>query len=655
MELPTGVRLRETDFAAQDTRELTVSFSSIQDTKEQVKQSTDIVELVGKYARLRRQGRNYVAICPWHDDTRPSLQVNPERQSFKCWVCDIGGDVFSFIMKMEGVEFREALELLADRAGIEIKPLSPPPGMPGVQTAPEGAPAAPNRRTMLQAAAWAEQKYHECLLNSPEAEPARKYLRERGISDESIRKFHVGYSPNRGDWLLGVAREAKANTSVLEAIGILVKRESGGNPFDRFYGRLLFSIRDTQDRPIALGGRVLPSSGSTSPAKYINSPETMLFRKSKTLYGLDLARVALRKNRTVLVTEGYTDCIVAHQYGFDNTVAVLGTALGEQHIRTLSPFADRIVLVLDGDEAGQRRANEVLELFVARQVDLQIVTLPEGADPADFLHEHGAEAFGDLIGTRAVDALEHAFLAKTRGVDLDKDTHAASEALEELVAIVARAPRLRADTSRDDRLREEKVLGRLAFEFRVPEQDVRDRLTALRRRAAQRPAPISVERLPADVADATQEPRGEIDPWQRELLEILVRHPQCLAATRAAIPVEQLTSEPCRLIYQACCRLSDSGVEPGFDRLMLELDDARLKSLLVELDEHGSAKGTKAPEALLQELIESFQARESLRRLPAETGALRQGQLDVSQQADLLADMVRKARGRHGISDPTDG
>ena len=205
-----------------------------------------------------------------------------------------------------------------------------------------------------------------------------------------------------------------------------------------------------------MGGRVLPDVRTITPAKYVNSPETLLFTKSKLLYGLDLARQPIRKTGAALVMEGYTDVIVAHQYGFDNAVAVLGTALGAEHIKILRHYTDRIILVLDGDEAGQRRANEVLELFVAAQVDLRILTLPEGLDPCDFLHQKGAEAFSQLLANSAVDALEHAFSSVTRGVDVDRDVHGASRALERLVSIVAKAPRLRSDTTGEDRFREEK-------------------------------------------------------------------------------------------------------------------------------------------------------------------------------------------------------
>jgi len=615
-----------------------VSFSSSLDAKELVRQAIDIVDLVGKYVQLRRQGRNYVGLCPWHDDTRPSLQVNPERQSFKCWVCDIGGDVFSFVMKMDGVTFPEALAMLADQAGIPLKP---------AKEGPRGASGgASDKRYLYQVMAWAEKQFHECLLHDPEAEPARKYLRERAISSASVSRFRLGFAPNRWDWIQRRAAKEGFDLKALEAVGLVVAAPEGGNPYDRFRGRVLFPIRDVQGRPVGLGGRVLPESGSTSPAKYINSPETPLFAKSNLLYGLDVARDPIRKSRTAVVMEGYTDCIMAHQNGFDNAVAVLGTALGSRHVQILKRFADRILLVLDGDEAGQRRTNEVLELFVAENVDLQIVTLPDNLDPCDFLRARGADAFREQLMTAAVDALEHAFRAATRGIDIVRDVHAGSEALERLLGIVAKAPRLRLDTTRDDRFREEKILQRLAASFRVGERDVRERLTAIRRAGERRTGSIRSREAGAEAAPPS--PAATADPWERGLLELLMRHPECLAGARAVVGAEQIASAGCRSIYAACCRIADAGIVPTFERLMLEFDDPAVKSLLVELDETGAARKIADPQALLEELIKSFERSKALKRYPGTAGLLREGRLDESQELDLLRSIVQQERIRHG-------
>jgi len=632
-------------------KEPTVSGGFSLDTKEQVRQAIDIVDLVGSYVPLRRQGRGYVALCPWHDDTRPSLQVNPERQSFKCWVCDIGGDVFSFVMKMENVEFREALEMLAERAGIELAPRrrestgsGPPPDSPEAK--------ARDKKTLYRAMAWAEGQYHRALVNSPEAEPARQYLKERGLSSKSIERFHLGFAPAGADWILRQAEGGTSPRQVLEAIGVLVSR-GDGTQYDRFRGRLLFSIRDAQGRPVGFGGRVLPEVDCATPAaKYVNSPETLLFTKSRLLYGLDAAKEAIRhdKDRAVLVMEGYTDVIMAHQHGFENAVAVLGTALGPQHVQILKRFADRVVLVLDGDEAGQKRAAEVLELFVAQEVDLHILTLPEASDPCEFLQERGADAFRDLLHGEAVDALEHALRTVTQGVDLAGDVHGASQALDRMVALLAKAPR----PTGQNRFREEKILSRLATSFGVGEADIRARLTQLRRR----------EHKPVHASRAESSPREPVArleelhqraPSQCELVELIVAFPQLLAEARQVFTAQQMTEPPLRRIYETSCRLADEGELPNFDRLMLEFDQAGIKSLLVELEASPRVEDITDPVSLLKELIEQHKRIESRKRHPSQLAALKNQGLDESQKQELLRSVMEELRARHGISGPTDG
>ncbi len=262
-----------------------MSSSALFDTKERVRQAIDIVELVGSYLQLRREGRNYKALCPWHDDTRPSLHINPERQSFKCWVCNVGGDIFSFTMKMENVEFPEALAMLAERAGIQLKPQRS--GGPGGKD--------DEKRTLYQAMAWATEQFHQCLISTPEAEPARRYLAERKISTESIHRYRLGFAPDRWDWLLKQALTTEISAKTLETVGLIVPKQDGPGHYDRFRGRVLFPIHDLQGRPVAVGGRILPQLATDNAAKYVNSPETPLFSKSSMLYA---ARFRSRRRRS---------------------------------------------------------------------------------------------------------------------------------------------------------------------------------------------------------------------------------------------------------------------------------------------------------------------------------------------------------------------
>ena len=236
-----------------------MSFGATHDAKEQVRQAIDIVELVGSYLPLRRQGRLYVGICPWHDDSRPSLQVNPERQSWKCWVCNLGGDVFSFIMQREGVEFREALTILADRAGLTL-PSSRPQSR---ETA--GGPL--EKQTLYEVVAWAERQFRDCLNSSPAGDLAGRYFDERGINRESRAAFHLGFSPNQWQWLLDRARSTSFPPAALEAAGLVGKSTKSDRYYDRFKGRAIFPIRDTQGRPIGFGGRTIPELDDSHAAE----------------------------------------------------------------------------------------------------------------------------------------------------------------------------------------------------------------------------------------------------------------------------------------------------------------------------------------------------------------------------------------------------
>lgn len=626
-----------------------MSSSALFDTKERVRQAIDIVELVGSYLQLRREGRNYKALCPWHDDTRPSLQVNPERQSFKCWVCNVGGDIFSFMMKMENVEFPEALALLAERAGIQLKPQRS--GTAGKDD---------EKRTLYQAMAWAGEQFHRCLTDAPEAEPARRYLADRKITTESIRRYRLGFAPDRWDWLLKQALATEISPKALEAVGLIVRKQDGSGHYDRFRARVLFPIHDLQGRPVAVGGRILPQLANDNAAKYVNSPETLLFSKSSMLYALDSARDVIGRSRTAVVMEGYTDTIVARQFGFENTVAVLGTALGERHIRLLRRFADSITLVLDGDEAGQRRANEILGLFVAEQADLRIVTLPDGLDPADFLLQRGSDAFRELL-EGAVDALEHKLNVMSSKLGSRPAMHQINQALEEMLTTLARAPRLQSSTTAQTRLREHQVLARLSRQFGVAEEELRLRLRDLRDRTSSSRTTQN-EQIGSSMAAAA--PIAQLPVWERELLEIMLLEPEGVAAAAEVIAPEKLESRLGRIIFTRCCQLNHEGITPDFDRLLLEFDEQEIKTLLVDLDEQGRAKTynkqgnikpSAEPAARLRDLLATLHRGEQERQLDQQSRRLREQKLGADEELALLNQMIEHERTRQGISSPMEG
>lgn len=393
------------------------------DGKSLVLEAVDLVRLVGETVQLKRAGRRFVGLCPFHNEKTPSFGVDPQKQAFFCFGCKKGGNAIDFVIERDRVGFKDALEVLAEWAGVELPKLNRPPEQ------------ADKRKRLLDAHSEVAALYHR-LLKGSEGKAALAYLRKRGFSDETIDRFGIGFAPAGWENLAGHGLLRKFPAPLMEEGGLLKRRERGDGFYDTFRDRVIFPIRDEQGRPIAFGGRVLP--GGDSPAKYLNSPETPLFSKSRVLFGLDLAKKRIVETRTAVVFEGYADAAMAHQFGVTHGVAVLGTALTPDHAQTLRRFADRIVLLFDADAAGGMATQRSVELFLRESVEIQVAQLPEGKDPDEFLQAHGVAAFNEVIA-RAEDALSFAWRAMQKQFDADQGVTAAQNALGRFLDTVARA------------------------------------------------------------------------------------------------------------------------------------------------------------------------------------------------------------------------
>ncbi len=364
---------------------------------EEIKERLDIVEIISSYIPLKRAGRHYKGLCPFHTEKTPSFVVFPESGTWHCFgACGTGGDIFTFVMRRENLDFREALELLARRAGVELAPPQP-----------RDLEAEQQRERLRAVCAAATAYYHHLLLNHPQAELARGYLTQRGINEETIRAFQLGYALD--DWEAGqryLLDQGYALADIMEA-GLIVERQSGSGYYDRFRGRLIIPICDAQGRVIAFGARSLDGN----PPKYLNSPQTLIFDKSQTLFGLDKARQAVRAANRVVIVEGYMDVITAHQYGYANVVASMGTALTEAQLRQLKRYTSNFTLALDPDAAGRQatlrgleQARQALDRDVVPiptpggliryerrlEAELRILSLPGGQDPDEAIRSDPA-------------------------------------------------------------------------------------------------------------------------------------------------------------------------------------------------------------------------------------------------------------------------
>jgi len=589
-----------------------------------IKHAVDIVALVGEYLPVHRSGSKYKALCPFHDDHNPSMELNPDRQSFKCWSCGAGGDIFDFVKDYERVDFSEALRMLADRAGVVLNEAAAPeaPGLSKVE--------------LLRVTAWAEAAYGEALARSPEA---LAYLEGRGIAPGSAAAFRLGYAPESRDWLTARARRDGIAAAALERVGLIVRSETNPIPHERFRGRLIFPIHDPGGRTLGFGGRVLPAIERTLAesgrrvAKYLNSPETPLFQKRRILYGADLARPAARSEGWVAVVEGYTDVIAAHQVGLANVVGTLGTALGDDHVTALRRLADRAILVFDGDEAGQKAADRSLELFLGHEVDVRVLTLPEHLDPCDFLLNNGADAFRGRVD-RAVDPLSFAIDRASGRFDLDSP-EGSRQAAEWVLAVLARVPTGRGGAGLD--LKVAKALDTLSRKLSVPVSNLKKRLSELRRPARSVAAP-AVEPLDGPSADgAAPTPKtppappiraADLNPIDRELVQIVLNEPAVVGRLITRVTVASLGDAPLRAILQACYDLHGEGPTPTFDRVTSRLDDPRLRALaaglLLPIEPAPLTEGThQAPaEVRLAGVLARFEDRERRARLKDVRAAL---------------------------------
>ncbi|XCN73225.1 MAG: DNA primase [Candidatus Electrothrix aestuarii] len=362
-----------------------------EEVKNRVREAADIVQVIGEHVRLKKTGTGFTGLCPFHGEKTSSFSVNPQRQFFHCFGCHESGDVFSFMMKYHHMTFPEALKDLARRYQIDL---------PEANLSESQRERIRQREQLYRVNQEALHVFHKTLVSSELAQAARKYLHERGVPQDAVEKYQLGYapSPERAGWQFLISRLQKKNFPVsdIEQAGLAVHKAQG-RYYDRFRDRVLFPIYDLSGRAVAFGGRIL---GEGKP-KYMNSPESMVFTKSNLLFGLYQHRQAIRTSRRAIVVEGNFDLLLLAIHGIDNVVAPLGTALTQEHIKSLRRYCDEVVLFFDGDSAGLRAARRTIPFFLSEQVEGRVALLPQGHDPDTLIREKGAAAVQNLIENAA--------------------------------------------------------------------------------------------------------------------------------------------------------------------------------------------------------------------------------------------------------------
>lgn len=593
---------------------------------DEIRGRVDLVELIGAAVPLKRAGERWKGLCPFHQEKTPSFTVNPKLGIFHCFGCHAGGDAFEFLKRHDRLDFPEAVRALAERTGVVLPTREGPRSEPGV------------RESLLGLLDWAARRYEAWLWERADAERARRYLTERGITTDTARTFRLGFAPEGWDHLLGAAREAGHPVEALLGAGLVLPRQTGSGHYDRFRGRLVFPIADTQGRVIAFGGRALAGE----EPKYLNSPETPLYQKGQTLYALHLAREVMAGSRRALVVEGYIDALMAHQAGIRDTVAVLGTALTPHHLGLLRRYADEVVLFFDADRAGAeaaRRAEDLLEqsaqphwwaldrkpdTFARAGLRLRVATLPPGHDPDTFLRQEGREAFeARCVAARnlLLYALDRIFAEEPTTTGRGRATGIARIAL--MLAKVRDAD-------------EATELGReAARRLGIDASDLW--LQAARVGVATRSAAA-----PAPGAEA------RATPFDRDLVQLLLHLPDARALLVPLAEPDEVAHPALREILAALRTHPDVGPEALVQRLTGEGARGMLSRLLLEEPTWAD------PAAIVEDLRRRLELRRRRRRARALTQAIARAEADGTPEvADLQAALRVEARGVRELTAPS--
>ena len=532
--------------------------SSLQDVLLRVKEGADIVQIVGQYVSLKRAGSKYLGVCPFHNDRHPSMNVNPRMGIYKCFACGAGGDAIKFVQEFEKVGFVEALRLVAGKAGIPIPE----------NLAVGDKEGADKTAAVVQANQIALQVYVESLEKNP---AMLEYLEQRGLNRETVKHFQIGYAPETSDLILQRAQAKKIPTAAFVEAGILGEA-AGGRIFDRFGGRLMFPIFNLSSRVIAFGGRIPP--GREGP-KYINTPESPLYQKSRVLYGFNFGRMAIDQSGEAVIVEGYMDLVSLWQAGVKNAVAVCGTALTKEHAQMLSRFAKKVYLFFDGDAAGRTAVRRSLEPLLSQGVEIRVPVLPESEDPDSYVRKHSLDGLQKLFA--ASDDFT-AFLVRARGKSAEAMSPEEKDTLvREATELLGHSPSV---TVREEHLQHlRQRLGLRAMPVRV----------AARPNFGSAPAAGSTSRIPGlFVSGSALSLRDETVPeWQ--LLQLLISYPEWVRPAAELLDLNWFSDERARdLVDHALALLAEKHALPLrelMDRIPESLRDALATLEVLEGDD----------------------------------------------------------------------
>jgi DNA primase len=605
---------------------------------EEIKNAADIVDVISDYVLLKRTGQNYSGLCPFHSEKTPSFTVSPSKQIFHCFGCNTGGNVFTFLMKHDGLSFPEAVRELAKRFGVTL------PKRPVSKSLRR---TIDEREQLLMVNRMAMEYYRRMLLETSQGKAARQYIRRRQLSKSIVHNFNLGYAPPGWNNLLNYLLRKKISAQLIEKSGLIIPRKSKTGFYDRFRDRIMFPISNLHNQVIGFGGRVLDDS----VPKYLNSPETPVYNKSTSLYGLNRGKEKCRETRSVHIVEGYFDLLALHQHGIENSAATLGTALTKDHIRILKGFAEKVYLVFDADDAGIQASLRGVGIFIKAGVDARVVLLPQGHDPDSYLSKLGVKAFREAAETsRGI----MPFLIETAE---KKHGHTVSGKLKIIDALKDYLATIEEDARR---LYIKELSERLTVAEYIILDKVRESMRAnAAREARQRSRPMDLsEGFHKNMSSSRGHEFDNTKPavrdrLERQILSMMIQFPEILPEIVQSKVLEYFSNETLKSLGTVILEQNRQG-EDQLSNLMSIVDDDEKRNILASL-------------ALKEELWNRRDCRKVITKLvqksPARYGLSLNEQIKIAEKENnqpLLMELLRKKqalavsseRQRRNLSNP---
>ncbi|GAB6100277.1 DNA primase [Halanaerocella petrolearia] len=542
------------------------------DLIEKVRYSNDLVEIVNEYTKLKEKGNSYMGLCPFHNEKTPSFNVNADRQLYYCFGCGVGGNIFNFIMEIEGFDFVETVEYLADKANIDL---------PKKESSPQDRKRRNQRQQIFEIHKLATRFYQYLLSESDIGQKGYQYLKGRGFTEEIIKEFKLGFAPDRWEQLYKFLRKKGYSDKVLAKSGLVISRNKSTGYYDRFRNRVVFTICNHRGQPIGFGGRVLDSDDKP---KYLNSPETPIFDKSRNLYGLNLAKKSIRASEEAIIVEGYTDVITAYQYGIRNVVASLGTSLTKEQAKLLHRYAEKVYIAYDADTAGAKATLRGLDILKQEGLAVEVVKLPANQDPDGFIKEEGSQVFERLIDqAQPLVQFKIDSVLDNMNFEVIDDKVAA---VKKILPILVQIPD---DIERDEYSK--IVAEKLNINLQVLKREInkykKHKVKRNQDRKHKNRYNINND-LKEELSDSQ---KSGYDSTIKGLIKIVINNPEFIPNLEEKLSLDEFVNDKYRQIISLICNYSADYNKFNVDDLLDKIDDQEAENLLLKLSVQNVVNG----------------------------------------------------------------